>query len=87
MDDAHARDVVFRGILKTLQAGHSPNWCRRKLVKPLRKLLKPPANATHIGPEMERARAEAEASVVKFCKTCDLPHCKGKRAARIARPE
>jgi hypothetical protein len=84
MDDARARDVVLRGILGTMRNGHDAAWCKRKLVKPLRKLLAPTANVAHIGPEMERARAEAEASVIKFCGMCDLPNCKRDKCERAA---
>jgi hypothetical protein len=78
MDDARARDVLLRGMLSAVRDGHDSQWCKKKLVKPLRRLLAPPANVLHIAPEMERARAEAEASLNKFCRMCALPDCRGR---------
>ncbi len=79
MDDARARDVLLRGMLAAIRDGHDPEWCRKRLVKPLKRLLKPPENATHIGKELEQARAEAAGSLSKCCATCPLEECKMHR--------
>lgn len=78
MEDARARDVVSRAMLAAIRDGHPTEWCRRKLVNPLRKLLAPPHNVTHIGAEVEQARAESAASLTKFCASCPLEGCKNK---------
>lgn len=90
MDEAHARDMLLRGMLAAIREGHDADWCKRNLVKRLGRFLKPPANPNDVlmlGKEVETARKEFASSVATFCSRCDLPHCKGKRAARIARPE
>src|SRR5690349_3316108 len=63
MDEARARDVVFRGVLAQIRNGHDADFCRRNIVKPARKLLRPPENVAHVSPEMERARALAARSL------------------------
>jgi hypothetical protein len=79
MDDARARDVVLRGMLSVIREGQSADWCRRQMITALRKMLAPPHDVSHIGPEVERARAEAEESVKKFCRMCSRPDCRGPR--------
>jgi hypothetical protein len=78
MDEARARDVVMRGMLAAIRDGHDADWCCKRLVKPLKRLLVPPMNVLHIGREMEAARAEASASLSKFCSTCPLEGCRDR---------
>jgi hypothetical protein len=87
MEAARARDMLLRGMLNKIREGHDSAWCKRRLIKPLRKMLKQPSNKADLlmlGPEVEAARAEFEASIKEFCNRCELPHCKGKSPKREA---
>jgi hypothetical protein len=88
MDDARARDMLLRGMLGAIREGHDSEWCKKNMVKRLRRFLAPPKSAKDVlqlGPEVEAARAEFEASVARFCRRCPMPDCKGRKTEREAR--
>lgn len=79
MEEARVRDMLLRGMLTAIRDGHDADWCRRRLVKPLKRLLKAPTDARQFSPEMERVRKEFADSLDKFCSLCPLEGCRGKK--------
>lgn len=84
-----AEDIlrVGMGMLGVMRRARSPQWCRRRLVGPMRELVKEPF-APHqvqsIRPGAEETRAMIAAELKRHCEHCG--ECKLGRLAEIMPP-
>lgn len=66
-------EIIMLGMLRVLRRAHTPHWCRKRLVGPMREMLRQPISPEQIAairPGLEEARATAERLLLAECRKC-----------------